>query len=34
MMMHMGALAQVGNVGSKNYKHILFNNQAHDSVGA
>ncbi|CAD8103075.1 unnamed protein product [Paramecium sonneborni] len=34
MMMHMGALAQIGNIGPTNYKHILFNNQAHDSVGA
>ncbi|KAM3138760.1 hypothetical protein pb186bvf_009139 [Paramecium bursaria] len=33
-IMHLGALTQVGSLQPKNYKHILFNNQAHDSVGA
>jgi len=33
MLMHMGSVAINGNVSCKNYKHILFNNGAHDSVG-
>jgi phosphonopyruvate decarboxylase len=33
MLMHMGSVAINGSVGCKNYKHILFNNGAHDSVG-
>ena len=33
MLMHMGALAINGNTGYKNFKHILFNNSSHDSVG-
>ena len=33
-IMHLGALTQVGNLGLKNIKHIIFNNEAHDSVGA
>lgn len=33
VIMHMGALAVIGQQGLKNYKHIIFNNGAHDSVG-
>ncbi len=29
----MGSLATIGQNGSKNFKHIIFNNGAHDSVG-
>jgi phosphonopyruvate decarboxylase len=32
-LMHMGSLAINGNVDCKNFKHIIFNNGAHDSVG-
>jgi phosphonopyruvate decarboxylase len=32
-LMHMGAFATVGAMGSKNFKHILINNAIHDSVG-
>jgi phosphonopyruvate decarboxylase len=31
--MHMGSLATIGQNGTKNLKHIIFNNGAHDSVG-
>jgi len=31
--MHMGALAIIGTQGIENYKHVIFNNGAHDSVG-
>lgn len=33
ILMHMGALATVGTMNPNNFKHILFNNGAHDSVG-
>lgn len=33
-LMHMGALAVNASKGIKNFKHIVFNNEAHDSVGA
>ena len=33
LIMHMGALATVGKLEPKNFKHIVFNNLAHDSVG-
>ena len=33
MLMHMGALANIGAYGKKNYKYILLNNSAHESVG-
>ena len=33
ILMHMGALATIGTLKPNNYKHILFNNGAHDSVG-
>ncbi|TNF25822.1 MAG: phosphonopyruvate decarboxylase [Deltaproteobacteria bacterium] len=32
-IMHMGGLATIGTAGVKNYKHIVLNNGAHDSVG-
>lgn len=32
-IMHMGALSNIGNLALSNYKHILFNNGAHESVG-
>ena len=32
--MHMGAMASVGQNASSNFKHIIFNNGVHDSVGA
>ncbi len=33
VLMHMGALAITGSSGAGNYKHLVFNNGAHDSVG-
>jgi len=33
VIMHMGALAINASSGAKNYKHLIFNNSAHDSVG-
>jgi len=33
LLMHMGSLATIGTSGCKNFKHILLNNGAHDSVG-
>ncbi len=33
LIMHMGALAIIGQLKPKNFKHIVFNNYAHDSVG-
>ena len=32
-IMHLGNLATVGNHGPPNYKHVVINNGAHDSVG-
>ncbi|MFO7951367.1 MAG: phosphonopyruvate decarboxylase [Bacillota bacterium] len=33
VIMHMGALATCGTSGATNYKHLVFNNSTHDSVG-
>lgn len=33
VLMHMGSLAVIGSEAPPNYKHILLNNGAHDSVG-
>ena len=33
LLMHMGSMAVNGFLKLKNYKHILFNNKVHDSVG-
>ncbi len=33
LLMHMGALGIIGNSQAQNYKHIVLNNGAHDSVG-
>jgi len=33
LIMHMGALAIIGSLKPKNFRHIIFNNFAHDSVG-
>lgn len=33
VLMHLGALATIGNLHPKNFYHIVFNNAAHDSVG-
>lgn len=33
-LMHMGALAQNASTANDNFFHLLFNNEAHDSVGA
>ncbi len=33
LLMHMGSMALNGSLKLKNYKHILFNNNVHDSVG-
>jgi len=33
MIMHMGALSSIGTTGLKNFKHIVFNNGVHESVG-
>ena len=32
-LMHMGGIPIIGTKASKNFKHIIFNNGAHDSVG-
>lgn len=33
LIMHMGALSTIGDLKPKNFKHIVFNNFSHDSVG-
>jgi phosphonopyruvate decarboxylase len=33
VLMHAGNLSNIGNSGLKNFKHIVFNNSAHESVG-
>jgi phosphonopyruvate decarboxylase len=33
LLMHMGALAAIGAAGPANFRHIILNNGAHDSVG-
>ena len=33
MLMHLGGLPTIGNRKPSNYVHIIFNNEAHDSVG-
>lgn len=33
LIMHMGALAVIGSAAPKNFKHIVLNNYAHESVG-
>ena len=33
MIMHMGALSTIASLKPKNFRHIVFNNFAHDSVG-
>lgn len=33
VLMHMGSLAMVGSKSPENYYHILFNNEAHETVG-
>lgn len=33
LLMHLGGLAIIGNAEPKNFRHILINNGAHDSVG-
>lgn len=33
LLMHLGGLAIIGNQETKNFRHILINNGAHDSVG-
>lgn len=33
VLMHTGGLAIIGQLAPKNFKHILINNEAHDSVG-
>jgi phosphonopyruvate decarboxylase len=33
LIMHMGALATIGEAAPRNYKHVVLNNAAHDSVG-
>jgi len=33
LIMHMGALAVIGNNAPANYRHIVFNNGSHESVG-
>lgn len=34
MIMHLGSLPVISKTQSKNFKHIVLNNEAHDSVGA
>lgn len=33
LIMHMGALTNIGQISPPNFKHVLLNNGAHDSVG-
>lgn len=33
LIMHMGGLTTIGQLKPKNYKHVVFNNGCHDSVG-
>jgi len=33
VLMHMGGLTTIGSLAPRNYKHLLINNAAHDSVG-
>ena len=33
MLMHLGSLHTIGNINKNNFKHILINNQSHESVG-
>lgn len=33
-LMHMGAIPVIASLKPQNFKHIIFNNEAHDSVGA
>ncbi|KAL5006397.1 hypothetical protein ScPMuIL_015203 [Solemya velum] len=33
VIMHMGAMASIGQNGPTNFKHVIFNNGCHDSVG-
>ncbi len=33
MLMHLGSLRTIGVLGKKNFKHILLNNNSHESVG-
>lgn len=33
VIMHMGGLATIGQIGPRSFKHIVLNNGAHDSVG-
>jgi|TARA_B110000259_G_C14024219_1_gene404093 phosphonopyruvate decarboxylase len=33
LLMHLGSMASIGFFGRKNFKHILFNNNSHESVG-
>jgi phosphonopyruvate decarboxylase len=33
MLMHLGGLSSIGTLAPPNYKHVLLNNGAHDSVG-
>lgn len=33
VIMHMGGLTTIGQLGPKNFKHVVLNNGAHDSVG-
>ena len=34
VLMHMGGLASIGTLAPKNYRHVVVNNGAHESVGA
>jgi len=34
LIMHMGAIGNIGHLAPKNFVHVLFNNGAHESVGA
>ena len=33
ILMHLGALRTVGHLKNKNFKHIILNNNSHESVG-
>lgn len=33
VIMHMGSMASIGQNAPENFKHVIFNNGSHDSVG-
>ena len=33
LLMHLGSMNLIGHIANKNFKHIIFNNYCHESVG-